>query len=150
MDRLSAPDAREAARALLAMTSAEFSEELKATPLSRARLPGLRRNACAVLGNGGRAADVPTLAAAIADDEPMVRLAAVESLGRPSAVSGAGRRRARQAFDCTHPQRNGGGSVCHTCYAGLVFIRGGWRSCFRSIQLLSSRAHKGPSPFVGV
>jgi epoxyqueuosine reductase len=53
MDRLTTPDAREAARALLAMSPAEFAEELKATPLSRAKLVGLKRNATSVLANVG-------------------------------------------------------------------------------------------------
>jgi hypothetical protein len=53
MDRLTTPDAREASRAFLAMTSAEFAEELKATPLSRAKLVGLKRNAASVLANVG-------------------------------------------------------------------------------------------------
>jgi HEAT repeat protein len=99
MERLATPDAREAARALLAMTPAEFAEELKATPLSRAKLSGLKRNACAVLGNGGSAADVPTLAAALTDDEPLVRLAAVESLGRLSSPDALAAIRARLPFE---------------------------------------------------
>ncbi|HEY5491993.1 MAG TPA: hypothetical protein VIK25_12445 [Gemmatimonadaceae bacterium] len=53
MDRRTTPDAREAARALLVMTPAEFAEELKATPLSRAKLVGLKRNAASVLANVG-------------------------------------------------------------------------------------------------
>lgn len=57
LQRLAAPDAHELARAFLAATRAEFAEELKATPLSRAKLSGLRRNASAVLGKGGSAAD---------------------------------------------------------------------------------------------
>jgi len=59
MDQLTTRDAREAARALLSMTPAEFAEELKATPLARARLPGLKRNAAAMLANAGTAVDMP-------------------------------------------------------------------------------------------
>lgn len=67
------------------MTPAEFTAELKHTPLSRAKLSGLKRNACAVLGNAGTAEDVPALAAALADVDTPVRVAAVEALGRSSA-----------------------------------------------------------------
>jgi len=60
MERLATPDACELARAFLATPPGEFAEEFKHTPLSRAKLSGLKRNACAVLANAGTAADVPT------------------------------------------------------------------------------------------
>jgi epoxyqueuosine reductase len=99
LERLAAPDARELAHAFLAVTPAEFTAELKHTPLSRAKLSGLKRNACAVLGNAGTADDVPALAAALADDEPLVRLAAVEALGRLSSAGALAAIRARLPFE---------------------------------------------------
>jgi len=99
LERLAAPDARELARAFLAVTPAEFTGELKHTPLSRAKLSGLKRNACAVLGNGGTATDVPALAAALAENEPLVRLAAVEALGRLSSAGALAAIRARLPFE---------------------------------------------------
>ncbi len=62
MERLVTPDARALARAFLATSPGEFAEEFKHTPLSRAKLSGLKRNACAVLANAGTDADVRTLA----------------------------------------------------------------------------------------
>ncbi|HEY3287849.1 MAG TPA: tRNA epoxyqueuosine(34) reductase QueG [Gemmatimonadaceae bacterium] len=85
LERLVSPDARELARAFLAMTPAEFTAELKHTPLSRAKLSGLKRNACAVLANAGTAADVSALTVAQEDDEPLVRFAAVDALARLSS-----------------------------------------------------------------
>jgi len=82
LERLAAPDARELARDFLATSPAEFSTALKHTPLSRAKLSGLKRNACAVLANAGTAADMPALAEALADEDPLVRLAAVHALDR--------------------------------------------------------------------
>ena len=95
LEQLASPDARELARAFLAMTPAEFTAELKHTPLSRAKLSGLKRNACAVLANSGTAGAVPALSAALADDEPLVRLAAVEALGRLSSAGALAAIRAR-------------------------------------------------------
>jgi len=99
LERLAAPDARALARAFLATSPAEFSTALKHTPLSRAKLSGLKRNACAVLANAGTAADVQALTAALADDDPLVRLAAVEALGRLSSTDALAAIRARLPFE---------------------------------------------------
>jgi epoxyqueuosine reductase len=99
LERLASPDARELARAFLAMTPAEFTAELKHTPLSRAKLSGLKRNACAVLGNSGSADYLPALAAALADVDPQVRLAAVEALGRLSSPEALAAIRDRLPFE---------------------------------------------------
>ena len=99
LEQLASPDARELARAFLAMTPADFATALKQTPLSRAKLSGLKRNACAVLANAGTATDVPALAAALADNEPLVRLAAVEALGRLSSADAVAAIRARLPFE---------------------------------------------------
>jgi epoxyqueuosine reductase len=49
--------------------------------MKRAKRRGLRRNAAVVLGNIGGADDVPALAAALSDDEPLVRGHAAWALG---------------------------------------------------------------------
>ena len=55
-------DARQLARDLLAMTQEEFSRAFSKSPMKRAKLRGLRRNAAVVLGNVGSAEDVVFLA----------------------------------------------------------------------------------------
>jgi epoxyqueuosine reductase QueG len=50
---LAGKDARELARDLLAMTPEEFSAAFKGSPMKRAKLRGLKRNAAVVLGNTG-------------------------------------------------------------------------------------------------
>lgn len=99
LERLVAPDARELARAFLTVTPAEFTAELKHPPLSRAKLSGLKRNACVVLGNAGSADDVTALAAALADADPPVRMAAVEALGRLSVPEALAAIRERLPFE---------------------------------------------------
>jgi epoxyqueuosine reductase len=99
LERLSTPDARALARTFLATSPGEFAEEFKHTPLSRAKLVGLKRNAASVLANVGTATDVPAIAAALADSEPLVRLAAVEALGRLSSPDALAALRARLPFE---------------------------------------------------
>jgi len=60
-------DARTLARELLAMTQEEFSAAFKGSPMKRAKLRGLKRNAAVVLANIGNPDDAPVLAAAIGD-----------------------------------------------------------------------------------
>jgi epoxyqueuosine reductase len=50
---LAGKDAREIARDLLAMTQEEFSRAFAGSPMKRAKLRGLQRNAAVVLGNVG-------------------------------------------------------------------------------------------------
>jgi epoxyqueuosine reductase len=66
-------DARALARELLGMTQEEFSAAFKGSPMKRAKLRGLKRNAAVVLGNVGTAEDVEVLTRAMEDDEPLVR-----------------------------------------------------------------------------
>ena len=66
-------DARTLARELLQMTQEEFSGAFKGSPMKRAKLRGLKRNAAIVLGNIGAAEDVETLTRALDDEEPVVR-----------------------------------------------------------------------------
>ncbi|MGI9042654.1 MAG: tRNA epoxyqueuosine(34) reductase QueG [Gemmatimonadaceae bacterium] len=76
------------AREILAMSQAEFSTAFRNSPMKRARLRGLKRNAAVVLGNTGIDADIPILTDAVADSDPLVSehagwaLAAIERRGR--------------------------------------------------------------------
>jgi len=64
---------RTLARELLAMTQEEFSASFKGSPMKRAKLRGLKRNAAVALGNAGGEDDVDVLRRARADEEPLVR-----------------------------------------------------------------------------
>jgi len=66
--------ARELARRLLAMTQDEFSAAFKGSPMKRAKLRGLKRNAAVVLGNVGTNEDVDVLTRALDDEEPLPSL----------------------------------------------------------------------------
>lgn len=68
---LAGRDARTLARELLAMTPEEFSAAFKNSPMKRAKLHGLKRNAAVVLGNVGTADDVEALQRALDDAEPL-------------------------------------------------------------------------------
>jgi epoxyqueuosine reductase len=52
---LGGKDARTLARELLGMTQPEFSAAFRGSPMKRAKLRGLKRNAAVVLGNVGSA-----------------------------------------------------------------------------------------------
>ena len=84
-----ADDGRSIARRLLGMTPDEFRAAFKGSPLKRAKLRGLKRNASVVLGNVGSPDDVPALAAALSDDEPLVRSHAAWALGRLGSPAAA-------------------------------------------------------------
>jgi epoxyqueuosine reductase len=79
---LSGKDASTLARTLLAMSQSEFPESFRGSPMKRAKLRGLKRNSAVVLGNVGSADNVPSLVAALSDDEPLVRSHAAWALGR--------------------------------------------------------------------
>ena len=70
---LAGKDAPTLARDLLAMSQGEFSAAFRHSPMKRAKLRGLKRNAAVVLGNVGTADDVDVLTRALDDDEPLVR-----------------------------------------------------------------------------
>ena len=70
---LAGTDARTLARELLAMTQEKFSAFFKGSPMKRAKLRGLKRNAAIVLGNIGTRADVDLLTRTLEDDEALVR-----------------------------------------------------------------------------
>jgi epoxyqueuosine reductase QueG len=73
---LAGKDARTFARDLLAMTQENFSAAFKGSPMKRAKLRGLKRNAAVVLGNRGipdRSTD-PASTGAAANEQPVARL----------------------------------------------------------------------------
>ena len=72
-DVLKAKDVRTLARELLGMTQREFTGAFKDSPMKRAKLRGLKRNAAVVLGNVGTSEDLPVLERALVDSEPLVR-----------------------------------------------------------------------------
>jgi epoxyqueuosine reductase len=86
---LASMDARSLARELLDMTKPEFSAAFRGSPMKRARLAGLKRNAAVVLGNVGSVEDVDVLTRALDDEEPFVREHAVWALDRLATRIGA-------------------------------------------------------------
>lgn len=72
---------RTLARELLVMNDAEFRESFTGSPMKRAKLRGLKRNAAVVLGNVGTAEDILALEEARSDPEPLVREHADWGLG---------------------------------------------------------------------
>jgi epoxyqueuosine reductase len=63
----------------------EFSSAFRGSPMKRAKLRGLKRNAAVVLGNAGTAADAPVLEQALDDPEPLVGEHAAWALERLEA-----------------------------------------------------------------
>jgi epoxyqueuosine reductase len=70
------------ARELLAMSDTEFRESFAGSPMKRAKLRGLKRNAAVVLGNIGTEDDAETLEKAVSDPDPLVREHAAWGLAR--------------------------------------------------------------------
>jgi epoxyqueuosine reductase len=83
---LGGKDARTVARELLAMTQDEFAAAFKRSPMKRAKLRGLKRNAAVVLGNVGTSDDVSALTAALDDTDPQVREHASWAIARIRAA----------------------------------------------------------------
>lgn len=81
-DVLAGKDERTLARELLSMSQAEVFSAFKHSPMKRAKLRGLKRNAAAVLGNVGTVEDVPALQHALEEPEPLVREHAAWALDR--------------------------------------------------------------------
>jgi epoxyqueuosine reductase len=88
-DVLVEKDARALARDLLTMSQEEFSAAFKGSPMKRAKLRGLKRNAAVVLGNVGTPADVDVLTQALNDEEPLVREHAAWALDVLDARNGS-------------------------------------------------------------
>jgi epoxyqueuosine reductase len=66
-------DARMLAREILATTREQYSKAFRLSPMKRAKLAGLQRNAAVVLGNLGSDEDLDVLARAVDDSEPLVK-----------------------------------------------------------------------------
>ena len=81
-EALAGKDARTLARNLLGLSPEEFNRAFKGSPMKRAKLRGLRRNAAVVLGNVGTADDAGVLTRALDDEEPAVRELATWALHR--------------------------------------------------------------------
>jgi epoxyqueuosine reductase len=64
------------------MTQEELSRAFSKSPVKRATLRGLKRNAAVVLGNIGAVDDIDVLARALDDPEPLVREHAAWALER--------------------------------------------------------------------
>ena len=64
------------------MTQEELSAAFRGSPMKRAKLHGLKRNAAVVLGNVGTREDVDVLTHALDDPEPLVREHAAWALAR--------------------------------------------------------------------
>ena len=79
---LAGKDARTLARDLLAMDDEQFRAGFKDSPMKRAKLRGLKRNAAVVLGNVGAAEDGPSLVAALEESDPLVRAHVAWALGK--------------------------------------------------------------------
>ena len=67
---------------LMGMTQEEFSRRFKGSAVKRTKRRGLLRNVAVALGNWGSPEAVPVVAAALADEEPLVRGHAAWALGR--------------------------------------------------------------------
>ena len=87
---LAEKDPRSLARELLAMSQPEFSTAFQGSPMKRAKLRGLKRNAAVMIGNAGDPSEIPALTAALSDDEPLVRTHVAWALGQIGSVTAAG------------------------------------------------------------
>jgi epoxyqueuosine reductase len=74
---IGASDARSIATEVLAMDDEAFRAAFRGSPVKRAKRRGLVRNAAVVLGNIGDEQDMPALARASNDPDPLVRQHAV-------------------------------------------------------------------------
>jgi epoxyqueuosine reductase len=92
---LAGMDTRSLSLSLLSMSQAEFSASFRGSPMKRAKLRGLRRNASVVLGNVGSADDAPALLAVLSYEEPLVRGHAAWALGRIGSSAAVAPLRAR-------------------------------------------------------
>ena len=78
---------------LLTLPREEYVERFRGSPMKRAKLEGLQRNAAVAMGNRGDERYVPPLAEALAEGDPVVRRHAAWALGR---IGGEG---AREVLD---------------------------------------------------
>jgi epoxyqueuosine reductase len=69
-EALAGKDARALAREILAMDVDAYRAAFKGSPMKRAKLPAMKRNAAVVLGNAGTSEDIGVLTRAIDDEAP--------------------------------------------------------------------------------
>jgi epoxyqueuosine reductase len=81
-ESIAGKDARTLARDILSMSDEDFRTAFKGSPMKRAKLRGLKRNAAVVLGNLGHKEDARALTTALGDPEPVVREHAAWALER--------------------------------------------------------------------
>ena len=86
---LAGKDARQLAREILGMDVDAYRAALKGSPMKRAKLRRLKRNAAVVLGNVGTRDDVDMLIHALGDTEPLVREHAAWALDVLDARNGS-------------------------------------------------------------
>jgi len=55
------------------MTSQEFNQRYKKSPVKRAKRRGYLRNLSVAIGNNGTEKDIPILEKALQEEEPMIR-----------------------------------------------------------------------------
>jgi epoxyqueuosine reductase len=79
---LASNDSRAIAREFLEMDVDKFRADFKGSPMKRAKLSGLKRNAAVALGNAGNVDDIPALEAAVDSADEVVREHASWALSR--------------------------------------------------------------------
>jgi epoxyqueuosine reductase len=72
------------------MNDEDFREAFRGSPMKRAKLAGLKRNAAVALGNVGNPEDAPALSRALEEADPMVREHAFWALERLQATASTG------------------------------------------------------------
>jgi epoxyqueuosine reductase len=87
------------ARELLEMSQDDFTRAFKDSPMKRAKLRGLKRNAAVVLGTLASEGDVPVLVAALSDPEPLVRRHVAWALAEGSSPAALEALRARAQIE---------------------------------------------------
>jgi epoxyqueuosine reductase len=96
---LAGRDVRTLARELLSMSQDEFSVAFRGSPMKRAKLRGVKRNASVVLGNVGSEDDVSMLISALSDSEPLVRAHVAWALGKIGSPDALAALRARESVE---------------------------------------------------
>jgi epoxyqueuosine reductase len=86
---LAGKDVRQLAREILGMDVDAYRAAFKGSPMKRAKVRGLKRNAAVVLGNVGTLDDVDVLTHALGDAEPLVREHAAWALDALDARTGS-------------------------------------------------------------
>jgi epoxyqueuosine reductase len=84
---------------LMGMMQEEFSRRFRNSPVKRTKRRGLLRNVAVALGNWGSPEAVPVLAAALHDEEPLIRGHAAWALGRIGTAEAVEALRRREAVE---------------------------------------------------